>query len=155
MKKIDWWQTGFRIVPIVVLISLRLLRVGRTDWMVDLMLLAGWVLGLLIVDIEKYPLQKYIKGLNINPARPAVRNVLTCVVITVVGLWVISSSIGAIGWTMVWAVGVRLWSELWKEKNYEKWYWIFDRKFSVKQHQVFMIVWAVVLLFQLNQLVWR
>ena len=77
-----------------------------------------------------------------------IRNVLTAFVMTGVGVWLTMSygSLIAVGLCLGFAV--RLFSEVLAEPDYQKWYWVFSRKFAASEHKGLMIGWGIVLIWQ-------
>jgi len=65
-----------------------------------------------------------------------VRNVLTLAIVAVLGIWIITSSESWLASGVVFGLGVRLFSEISREKNTGKWYWIFARAFSEAEHKL-------------------
>lgn len=114
--------------------------------------LAGGALGFFLEDIDifvkRYRIQISGTERMVTQWTRAVRNVLTCAVLAVCGIWVVSSSTSPFSWGVVFALQLRLYSELLFDKDYMSWYWVFARGFTHSEHKVFMLVWGVVLVSQ-------
>lgn len=78
--------------------------------------------------------------------RLPVHNVLTGLIVAVVGIWTITSSGSLLASGVVLGLGTRLLFTFWQEKDYAKWYWIFARQFTLREHNLIKWVWAALLL---------
>ena len=74
------------------------------------------------------------------------RNMLTAFVLTGVGVWVITSSASLLAAGLCLGFSVRLFSEVISDADYNKWYWIFARKFNDTEHKGLMMAWGIILL---------
>lgn len=77
-----------------------------------------------------------------------VHNILTGLVVAAVGVWVVSSSGSLIASGVVLGLSTRLFIGALLEKNYQKWYWMFARGFSVAEHKVILGIWGFLLALQ-------
>jgi hypothetical protein len=77
-----------------------------------------------------------------------IRNALTLGVVVVLGLWLLTSSPSWLGAGIALGLGTRLWVEMASERDYEKWYWVFDRRFALGDHRMVVIVLGIVLFAQ-------
>jgi hypothetical protein len=80
--------------------------------------------------------------------RLPVRNILTAMVVGVLGVWLISSNGSFLAAGTVFGLEVRLLSELLAEKDYKKWYWVFAREFSEKENQAAKAIITVFIFIQ-------
>ncbi len=81
-----------------------------------------------------------------------IHNVLTGVVVAVLGVWIVSSVGSALASGVVIGLGVRLFVEfLFGDKK--KWFWIFAREFSIGEIRVIGGIWGLLLLTSLVGLV--
>ena len=127
----------------------------------NLVLFVGWAIGYFLSDLDDwyYALitrpheldsQRVVGLLKTGKWREAremvmvtrssreklpVHNILTGLVVGIVGWWVISSSGSFLGAGVVLGLSVRLWIGLVHETDYQKWYWVFARPFSEIEHR--------------------
>lgn len=85
----------------------------------------------------------------------SIHNVVTGLLLAVLGIWIVSSSGSLLASGAIVGLGFRLLTQLIWEKNYNKWYWLFKRKFSNVENRTVQIVWAALLLLQLSSLIRR
>jgi hypothetical protein len=153
------WEFG-PIGVIVVARSVRLIvlaGISQWRWWEEIFLVLGWMIGWLLTEIDdyfyvyvsnpqeltsqrakQYLAAKDFKGLwNLLQAtrgertsRMPVRNALTLLVMTFVGIWIVTSNGSPLGSGVVLGLGTRLWSEFLTEKDKDKWFWIFSRVFT-------------------------
>lgn len=164
------WQ----VAPIAILLVVQIWRqiqsglIGRM-WFMDIALLAGWVLGWLLVEAEglfyvyvtnphelnSQRVQAEIAKKNWRGAwdllestkhehkKLPIRNILTVFVITGLGIWVVTSSGSFLASGLVLGFLVRLLSEILTDSDYKSWYWIFARDFSKTEHQGLLAAWII------------
>lgn len=75
-----------------------------------------------------------------------VHNVLTGLIVAMLGIWTVTSSGSLIASGAVLGLGVRLILDFWQTDDYHKWYWIFAREFSPRENTIVRWVWAALLL---------
>ena len=78
--------------------------------------------------------------------RMPVRNVLTGLIVSVMAIWVVTSSGSMIASGVAVGLGVRLLLEFWQASDYRKWYWLFAREFSSKENTLVKWVWSLLLI---------
>jgi hypothetical protein len=141
---------------------------------VDLSLLAGWIVGWLIVEadhlfyatmcnpqeltcqrvkkeFEKKDLKRMwgiLQETKFERTKLPIRNVLTGFVMTGLGIWVVISSGNVFASGLVFGFGIRLLSEFLADRDYRKWYWIFAREFSESEHRGIVLAWMGGLIWQ-------
>ncbi len=141
---------GYYVLAVVFLIrvTLEFMRTGGWNWMGLIMLVAGWVIGYLLVKLERKlavgKLKQYLGEVLANCERSPVRNVLTGVVIAVLAVWMVKSSGNMLGIGVVTGIAVRLYADMLNDRNQKRWYWIFAREFSGKEQKIIKIVWGVI-----------
>ncbi|HJZ06176.1 hypothetical protein A2634_01890 [Candidatus Amesbacteria bacterium RIFCSPHIGHO2_01_FULL_48_32] len=134
----------------------------------NLVLFVGWAIGYFLSDLDDwyYALitrpheldsQRVVGLLKTGKWREAremvmvtrssreklpVHNILTGLVVGIVGWWVISSSGSFLGAGVVLGLSVRLWIGLVHETDYQKWYWVFARKFTATENRIVVWMWA-------------
>ena len=77
-----------------------------------------------------------------------VHNVLTGLIVAILGVWVVSSSGNILAMGVVLGLSVRLFIGLLMEKDFDKWYWIFARKFTERENKIVLAVWGGLLILQ-------
>jgi hypothetical protein len=119
-------------------------------WVSDVLLIAGWVLGWMLVEGDRLfygpKMREALKSFEAESIQPAIRNMLTAFVMTGVGIWVISSSSSLLAAGTCLGFAVRLFSEIIGDGDYQKWYWVFARQFTREEHRGLMIAWGLVLI---------
>lgn len=130
----------------------------------DLNLVIGWVIGWLLAEADHLvyatmcnPQEltcqrvraemdkknwrnawKMLEETKFERNKLPIRNILTLISMTGVGIWVVSSSGSLLASGLVFGFCVRLFSELIFDTDYKKWYWIFAREFSLPEHKGFL-----------------
>ncbi|OGC92449.1 hypothetical protein A3D85_00735 [Candidatus Amesbacteria bacterium RIFCSPHIGHO2_02_FULL_47_9] len=148
-------------------------------WAGNGLLLLGWVIGYFLPDIDDLfyvyisdpgdkignQAKTLLAGGDVRRAwdllvatrgerkNLPVHNILTGLAVAVAGVWVVSSSGSPLAMGAVLGVTTRMFIGAVIEKNYMRWYWIFAREFSRREHQVVMAVWGVLLGVQIIGLV--
>jgi len=173
------------IVPLVTIIGARTMRelgtggLGAVMWLWDLLLVAGWFIGYIIlaeadhifyalmcnpheltcsrvraeVDKKNWKLAwRMLQETKPERNRLPIRNMLSVIVLAGLGLWVVSSSGSGLAVGAVLGLGVRLFKEALVEPDYKRWYWIFAREFSPQEHRGLMLAWGAALGLQLIML---
>lgn len=112
-------------------------------------LVSGGVAGYWLVDIYDR-LCVYFK---LGDTKHAVHNVLTGLVIAVLGIWTVTSSGNVLASGVVLGLSVRLWIGFLMDKNYQRWYWMFAREFGLVEHRIVVGVWGALLLWQVFGLI--
>jgi len=150
---------------------------GGMEWgavVVDLSLLTGWIIGWMLAEADhlmyatmcnpqEMTCQRVRSEIDKKDWRRAwgllqetrgertklpIRNVLTGFVMTGLGLWIVTSSGSLLAAGVVFGFGVRLFSEILTDPDYQKWYWIFARNFEPSEHRGILIAWAAGLAWQ-------
>jgi hypothetical protein len=85
----------------------------------------------------------------------SVHNVATGLLLAVLGIWIVSSSGSVLASGAALGLGIRLLTQLIWEVDYQRWYWIFARRFSHFENRTVQIIWAFLLLWQLGSLIRR
>lgn len=140
-------------------------------WFGDILLILGWIIGWMVAEadhlfyaamcnpqeltcqrvrseIGKRDLKKawvMLEETKGERSKLPVRNLLTVFVMLGVGLWAVSSSGSPIAAGMVLGFSIKLYSEFLRDRNWDKWYWVFARKFSPAEHRVVKTVWGILL----------
>lgn len=95
-----------------------------------------------------------IKATSGERTRLPVHNILTALVVAVLGVWVVSSGGSLLASGVVVGLGVRLFSEfLSSGENKKNWFWIFAREFSIGEMRVMGGIWGALLLISLAGLI--
>ncbi len=81
-----------------------------------------------------------------------IHNILTGLVVAVLGLWVVSSAGSLLASGVVVGLGVRLFTEF-LSGDKKNWFWVFAREFSVGEIRVIGGIWGLLLLISLIGLV--
>lgn len=173
-----WGILGFmawiaRISAIVVIVGMRLLF--KHDWLGSAFLAVGWMIGYVLAEADHlfyiamcnpqeltcqrvrhevletknwrgaWGILQSTKG---ERTKLPVHNVLTAVIVAVLGIWVVSSAGSLLASGVVVGLGVRLFTEfLSGDKN--KWFWVFAREFSVEEIRAIGGVWGLLLVISL------
>jgi hypothetical protein len=82
------------------------------------------------------------------------RNVLTLLVVEILGLWTVTAAVNPFAAGLVYGLGVKLVSELLMTTNYKSWYWVFAREFGDTEHKLVLLVSLGLMLWQ-TLLLWR
>lgn len=151
---------GWQSVPLGVVVGVNLLRrlwpITNINW-VNLakvclgagMMVGGWIFGWMLPDLVVRP--EVTKRLPVDLGAgmgKAMWNVLTLGAVLVAGLWVISSGESPIASGLVTGLGLRLYSGMLSESDYQKWYWVFAKGFSVHEHKILMVIYGIMLVVQ-------
>jgi hypothetical protein len=141
-----------RIGLIVLLVGLRL--VFKQDWLGNLLLVGGWVLGYLLVEADhwfyvavcspqelscqriKHELalknwsnaRAMLQQTASERSRLPIHNILTGFIISVMGIWLAMSGGNLLAVGVITGLAVRLFTEFLADANYGRWYWIFARE---------------------------
>jgi hypothetical protein len=177
-KSLDlMWIARIGIVALVVVLRLLL----REDWMGNLLLVLGWILGYALVEadhlfyvavcnpqeltcqrIRHEMAQKNWRnawGLLQETAdqrnRLPVHNILTAFILTVMGIWLVTSGGNLLAVGIVTGLAIRLFSEFVADPNYPRWYWLFSRDFNPGENKLMKYLWGSLLLLELLFLVRR
>ena len=171
----DMWQL---IVGGIILVGRIIGQYNSVDWLsivVDkLFFVVGWGIGYLLAEADDmfyatvcspqeltcqrvksemtqrnwknaWGILKSTKG---ERTKLPIKNMLTAYVIAIVGVWVATSSRSVLAGGIVLSLGVRLFIDAIKERDFTKWYWVFARPFSMKEHRILMGVWGLLLAVQ-------
>ena len=169
----------WRIIPIGSILAVKVIeqvasKVFLRLALLDVSLLAGWILGWMMTELEnllyamvcdpqeqscqrvKSEIQKknwgklwqVLQETKFERAKMPVRNVLTAFVMTGVGLWVVTSSGSLLASGLVFGFCVRLFSEILADRDYKKWYWVFAREFGESEHKAVLLAWGAGLFWQ-------
>jgi len=147
---------------------------GFGFWWINLQLVAGWILGWALADIDNifYTLtcdpkeetcQRVKREVDLKRWKGAwkilsetafereklpIRNMATAFVVGIMGIWVATSTSSVLAAGLVFGLGVRLVIELWQVKKYQKWYWLFNREFTMTEHQILRIIVTGMVVYQ-------
>ena len=152
MRRSGAWRQLWQVAPIGVVVGIGVvtdfLALGITGvkWLNYVWVTLGWVAGWWLVEADKYVVR--VKGMEKYMAEwsRAIRNVLTALVLAVVGLWVTSSSSSLLAAGLVFGLAVRLFSEFIYTNDWRSWYWVVAREISDREHKVFMVIFGIILL---------
>ncbi len=148
-------------------------------WLGDLILILGWFIGWLMADADHifYAVvcspqeltcqrvrtelgnKNFLKAWRIlqdtadEREKLPIRNMLTAIVMTGVGFWIISSGGSLLAAGTTFGFAVRLFSEILPDRYFQRWYWVFSRKFEEVEHKGIMMGWGVMLLWQMWTLI--
>ena len=159
----EWGYRVFPVVILLLLrVLLDLGKIGGWGfWLGNVLLAAGWIIGWMMAEGDHlmYALVcdpssptcsmvrtytsigqwrmawKTLEATKAERTKLPIRNMLSVLVVTGVGLWVITSSGSFLGSGVVLGLCTRLLLDLWKETDYRKWYWVFAREFSKTEHR--------------------
>lgn len=158
---------------IVLVVGLRL--VIRQDWISNLLLVLGWGVGYILAGADHWlyvavcnpqelSCQRIRHEINQKNWRNAwgllqsttaertnlpVHNILTAFVVATLGIWMVTSSGSPVAVGIVLGLQIKLLSEFMMDGNANRWFWMFSREFSAKEHQIAKVVWSILLLIQL------
>lgn len=147
-------------------------------WPGDLSLVLGWVIGWFLAEADhlfyatmcnpqELTCQRVrsefgkknwknawgiLKQTEFERTRLPIRNILTAVVMTGVGLWLITSRASLLAAGTCFGFSIRLFSEILVDKSPQNWYWLFTRKFEETEHRGILMAWALILIWQLSML---
>jgi hypothetical protein len=169
----------WRVVPIGTILAVKVAeqlkgQILLKASLLDLSLLAGWILGWLLAEADHVlyatmcnPQEltcqrvraemgkkdwrrawQLLQETKFERTKLPVRNVLTGFVMTGLGIWVVTSSGSLLAAGLVFGFGIRLFSELLTDTDYKKWYWVFAREFSESEHKGVLMAWAGGLIWQ-------
>ena len=168
---------GVRSLLVLAVLAVRLVRIKKLTWVLglaNLWLLVGWVIGYWLTEIDDIfyvyisdPMdgtgQKVKALLRVGDLRRArellvmtrserqklpVHNTLTGLVVAVLGIWVITSSGSILASGVALGLTTRLFIGLLLEKDFNKWYWVFAKKFTDKENRIVLMVWGFLLALQ-------
>lgn len=143
-------------------------------WWLDLNLIAGWIIGWFLAEADHFvyatmcnPQEltcqrvraemdkknwknawRMLQDTKFERNKLPIRNVLTLISMTGVGIWVVSSSGSLLASGLVFGFCIRLFSELVTDTGFKKWYWIFAREFSLSEHRGFLGAIALGIIWQ-------
>lgn len=172
IKKID---SGVLLRLGVGLVIIALSFFLKRNWLGSLLLGLGWIIGDLMSEIDQLfyvamcnpqeltcqRIRSEVSHRNFKNAwgllnetrfernRLPVHNVLTGVVVALMGLWFVSSSGGVLAIGVVAGLSVKLLVEFWQAKDWHKWYWLFAREFAESEHKAVKYVWTGLVVLQL------
>lgn len=140
---------------------------------VDFSLIVGWILGWLMADIDNVYFaltcssddemcQRVKREIDLKHWKSAwnllesnklerkkmpVRNAITGLLVAGLGIWVATSSASYFALGMVMGLSVRMFTEIIRDENYDNWYSLFSRKFTLGEHRGVLAVWFGALVF--------
>lgn len=150
----------------------------KRNWLGSVLLGVGWIIGDVLSEIDQLfyvvmcnpqeltcqRIRSEVSHRNFKNAwgllnetrfernRLPIHNVLTGVVVAVMGVWIVSSAGSILASGVVVGLGVKLFVEfLFGDKK--NWFWIFAREFSIGEVRVVGGVWGLLLLISLIGLV--
>jgi hypothetical protein len=173
-KNLSWIA---RLLIIVLVVGVRL--VFQQDWIGSALVVSGWIIGNLLAEADhlfyvavcspqelscqrvRFEVQKknwgnawgVLKETAGERIRLPVHNVLTGLVVALLGMWLVTSSVNLLAAGVVVGLGVRLYFEFVSDANFGKWYWLFGREFGVSENKVLKFIWGGLLLLQIGFLV--
>ena len=155
--------------------------VFRPDWIENALLIAGWLVGYALAEADHlfyvamcnpqeltcqrvrheiletrnwrnaWGILQSTKG---ERTRLPIRNILTALIVAVLGMWVVSSVGSMLASGVVVGLGVRLFTEfLSSAEDKKNWFWVFAREFSIGEVRVIGGVWGLLLVISLIGLV--
>lgn len=165
-----------RILVIVGVVGVRLLF--RQDWLGNALLVVGWLVGyalaeadqlfyVVVCNPQELTCQRVrheidtrnwrnawgiLKSTVAERTRLPIHNILTAMVVAVLGVWVVSSAGSVLASGVVVGLGVRLFTEF-LAGDKKSWFWVFAREFSIEEVRVVGGVWGLLLLISLVGLV--
>ncbi len=165
-----------RILVIAGVVGIRLLL--RQDWVGSALLTVGWIIGMALAEadhlfyvavcnpqeltcqrvrseIEKREWRNVwgiLKSTTAERTRLPVHNILTAMVVAVLGVWVVSSAGSMLASGVVVGLGVRLFTEF-LAGDKKNWFWVFAREFSIGEVRVVGGIWGLLLAISLVGLV--
>jgi len=161
----------------VVVIGVRLFV--KQDWIGNLWLGIGWLGGYFLAEADDWfyvavcspqelTCQRVRHEISVRNWRNAwgllkstsaerqklpLHNIVTAVVVSLAGIWLITSSGSFVAIGLVLGLGIRLFADFLTTINYKSWYWIFSRQFEAQENKIAKIVWGILLSIQLLLLV--
>ncbi len=177
-KSLDlMWIVRIAIVAIVVVLRL----VINQDWIGNLLLVFGWIIGYALVEADHWfyvvvcnPQELTCQRIRSEVAqknwrnawgllqetaasrnRLPIHNILTAFIVTVMAIWLVSSQGNLLAAGVVTGLAIRLFTEFLSDTNYSRWYWLFSREFNPLENKVIKYVWGALLLVNLLFLVRR
>ncbi len=162
------------VVGLVVAVKL----LFRQDWVGSTFLLLGWILGNLLAELDhvsyvivcnpqELTCQRVRQELGVRSWKSAwellrrtagertrlpIHNILTGLVVAVLGVWIVSSAGNVLTLGVVVGLGVRLFTDFWSS-NKKDWFWMFAREFSIGEIRVIGGIWGLLLLISLVGLI--
>lgn len=147
---------------------------GTVGWEVNLWLVLGWTGGYWLSDVDdlfyvylcnpqeltcqriRLEVQRkdwrnawgLLAATRLERLRLPVHNVLTGLVVAVMGLWMVTSGGSVFASGVVLGLGVRLFIGILIDTNYKRWYWVFARDFAEHEHRVVVGIWGLLLALQ-------
>lgn len=175
-KNLSWIV---RIVIMGLIVAVRI--IFRQDWVGSVLLVVGWIVGNLLAEADhwfyvavcnpqelscqrvKYEVQKrnwknawgILQETAHERSRMPIHNILTGIVLALLGLWLVTSLGNLLAAGVVIGLGIRLYFEFIADPNFGSWYWLFGRQFSVSENKALKFVWGGLLLLQILFLVRR
>ena len=172
-------RIGREIGVVGLVVAARL--VFKQDWVGSALLALGWILGNLLAELDHvsyvivcnpqeltcqrvrheiletknwrnaWGILQSTKG---ERTRLPIRNILTALIVAVLGMWVVSSVGSMLASGVVVGLGVRLFTEfLSSAEDKKNWFWVFAREFSIGEVRVIGGVWGLLLVISLVGLV--
>lgn len=165
-----------QIIILAVVVGIRLWV--RQDWVGNLVLMTGWVIGYALSEVDQLfyvamcnpqeltcqRIRSEVSHHNFKNAwgllnetrfernRLPIHNVLTGVVVAVMGVWIVGSAGSLLASGVVVGLGTKLFVEfLFGDKK--NWFWIFTREFSIGEIRVIGGIWGLLVLISLIGLV--
>lgn len=165
-----------RVFIIAILVGVRVWF--KQDWLGSLLLVIGWVIGNLLAEADHVfyvavcnpqeltcqRVRREVQNKNWKNAwgilkstsgertRLPIHNILTGLVVAVLGLWVVSSVGSLLASGVVVGLGIRLFSEF-LSGDKKSWFWIFAREFGTNEINIIGGVWGLLLVVSLIGLV--
>ena len=165
-----------RVLVIAVVVAVRVWF--KQDWLGSLWLVAGWVVGYVLAEADHLfyvavcnpqeltcqRVRREVQNKNWKNAwgilrstsgertRLPIHNILTGLVVAVLGLWVVSSVGSALASGVVVGLGVRLFTDF-LSGDKKNWFWVFAREFGKSEINIIGGIWGLLLLVSLVGLV--
>ncbi|KKR91044.1 MAG: hypothetical protein UU42_C0024G0002 [Candidatus Woesebacteria bacterium GW2011_GWA1_41_13b] len=166
----------YRIIVLAVVVGLRLWM--RQDWVGSLWLAVGWIIGMMLAEADHLfyvavcnpqeltcqRVRREVQNKNWRNAwgilkatsgervRLPIHNILTGLVVAVLGLWVVSSVGSVLASGVVVGLGVRLFTDFLSQDK-KNWFWVFAREFGKREIDIIGGIWGLLLLVSLIGLV--
>lgn len=164
-KSRDWmWLVRFIVVLGVVGVRL----IWHQNWIGETFLVLGWLGGYMLGELDQlfyvavcgpqelscqrvrtefmhknwrggWQLLRQTAG---ERTRLPMHNILTAGVVTILGLWLVTSNGNLFAIGVVTGLAIRLFSEFIADPNYGKWYWLIAREFSSRENRIVTYVWG-------------
>ncbi len=141
---------------------------GGLNYVGNILLAVGWVIGYYLADVDhlfyalvcnpqelscqrvRYEIEKrdwknawrMLKETAHERTRLPVHNVLTGLIVAVMGIWTVTSSGSLLASGVVVGLSLRLLIEFWQTADYASWYWLFARQFDTSQHRLVRGFWT-------------